>query len=81
MSDFSPLRMRQGVGEAQFGQAAFEARHVLGKAEQLAAVDRHHLVHAVTKNEAAVHDADLGVGQCGEFTVEVAVQGGEGIHG
>jgi hypothetical protein len=40
--------------------------------EQVSAVHGHHFIDAVAKNEAAVHDADFGVGQQGECAVEIA---------
>ena len=64
--------MRQRVAHSQLGQASVEAGHVLFEAEQLAGIDRYHFVHAVAKNKATVHDADLGVGKRGEVAVEVA---------
>ena len=54
---------------------------VLRHAERPARIDRNHLVDAVAKDEATVHDADLRVGQSGEFAVEVAGQVEEvGVH-
>ena len=80
---FAPLRAAHGIDDAQFRQAAVQPRHVFGKAERPAAVDGHDFVHAVAEDEAAVHDADLGVGQSREFAVEVTGEIGKfgWIHG
>ena len=75
-----PVGLAQGVGQTQLGEAAVQSRHVLGKAKRLAGVYRYDFVHAVAKNKATVHDADLGVGEFGVLTVEVTRQGGECAH-
>ena len=71
-----PVGLTHGVGQTQLNEAAVQSRHMVLKAKRLAGVDRHDFVHAVAKNKATVHDADLGVGEFGVFTVEVARQGG-----
>lgn len=74
-NNVSPLCRGVWVGDAQRFKAAIEAGHVVLKAKQLPLVHRHHLINTVTKDKAPIHDADLGVGQGGEFAVEVARQG------
>ena len=70
-----------GGRDAQLGQAAVQPRHVLFKAKQAAAVDRHDLVDTIAEDEATVHDADLGVAQRCVVAVEVAGKVGQGMHG
>jgi hypothetical protein len=70
--DAQPLLARVGIGHPHLDQAAFETGHVLGKSERASVVDRHYFVDAVAEDEAAVHDADLGVAQWRECAVEVA---------
>ncbi len=67
------------VGDAQLGEVARQARHVLVEAKQAPPVHRQHLVHTVAEDETAVEHADLGLGQRAEAAIEVAQAVGKGL--
>ena len=75
LNEAPPARRVMRVGDAQLCQRTAQARHVLVKAEQLPAIHRHHLIHAVTKDEAAVQNADAGLAQRAVNAVQVARRG------
>ena len=80
----APGRLSVGIGDAQFGQRARHACHVLFKAKQFPLVNRRHLVDAVTKNKTPVQHTDLGLVERQGQSVEVAWgvgQGVQSIHG
>jgi hypothetical protein len=66
-----------GVVDAHLAQAALQPRHVLVETEQALAIDRHHLVDAVAKDEAAVQYRHLGVAHARVLAVQVARRVGQ----
>src|SRR5690606_38940924 len=71
----APARAVHGVGDAHLAQAAVQPGQVLRETERPPGIDGHHLVDAITEDEAAVEHADLGFADVADLAIEPAGQG------